>query len=301
MKNWKNLTPLLKTLFCCLLSFGLFSPLTAKKDQKENFYLSATAIFNNEAPFLREWLEYHQLIGVEHFYLYNNLSTDQYQEVLTPYIKKGVVELIDWSERPTNWGEWSKIQVAAYRDAIERSKDKTKWLAIIDIDEFIVPVKNKHLKVLLKKYEDQEFGGICMIWTFFGTSNIEKIPQNRLMIESLVLHSGPANNGEISQVWNHGAYKSIVRPKYVKGIFSAHYCLYVEGHRREMLPYDLLRINHYWTRDNDFFLNVKIPRREGWGQEKGSAMAWASGMNVKSTDNPILRFIPKLRVRLGLK
>jgi len=32
-------------------------------------------------------------VGVEHFYLYNHLSKDEYAEVLEPYIKEGIVEL----------------------------------------------------------------------------------------------------------------------------------------------------------------------------------------------------------------
>ena len=47
-----------------------------KKERKTLYYSSICAIFKDEARFLREWLEYHRLIGIEHFYLYNNFSTD---------------------------------------------------------------------------------------------------------------------------------------------------------------------------------------------------------------------------------
>ena len=50
--------------------------------------LTITAIFKNEGHYLKEWLDYHLLAGVEHFYLYNNDSTDNYKEVLAPYIEK---------------------------------------------------------------------------------------------------------------------------------------------------------------------------------------------------------------------
>ena len=33
--------------------------------------LSICAIFKNEAKFLKEWIEYHRLVGVDHFYLYD--------------------------------------------------------------------------------------------------------------------------------------------------------------------------------------------------------------------------------------
>lgn len=44
--------------------------------------LAVTAIFSDEARFLKEWIEYYQLQGVTKFYLYNNLSEDHYKKVL---------------------------------------------------------------------------------------------------------------------------------------------------------------------------------------------------------------------------
>ncbi|MBR7025230.1 MAG: glycosyltransferase family 2 protein, partial [Selenomonadaceae bacterium] len=44
--------------------------------------LAVVAIFKNEGHYLKEWLDYHLFAGVEHFYLYNNNSTDNYEEVL---------------------------------------------------------------------------------------------------------------------------------------------------------------------------------------------------------------------------
>ena len=34
--------------------------------------LSVCAIFKDEASYLKEWIEYHKLVGVQHFYLYEN-------------------------------------------------------------------------------------------------------------------------------------------------------------------------------------------------------------------------------------
>ena len=39
-------------------------------------YLAICAVYRNEAPYLREWIEFHRLVGVERFFLYNNRSTD---------------------------------------------------------------------------------------------------------------------------------------------------------------------------------------------------------------------------------
>ena len=42
------------------------------------YYLSILAIFKNEAMNLKEWIEHYILNGVEHFYLINNGSTDNF-------------------------------------------------------------------------------------------------------------------------------------------------------------------------------------------------------------------------------
>ena len=57
-----------------------------KNGVKYPYKLSVVAIMKNEGPYLREWIEYHKLVGVEKFYLYNNGSTDDTVEILSPYV-----------------------------------------------------------------------------------------------------------------------------------------------------------------------------------------------------------------------
>ena len=67
-----------------------------KCEQTEKKYkVSICAIFKNEAFYLKEWLEFNHLVGVEHFYMYNNKSEDRFEAVLEPYIKKGLVTLVE--------------------------------------------------------------------------------------------------------------------------------------------------------------------------------------------------------------
>ena len=64
-------------------------------------YLVACAIFRDEAPYLAEWIAFHRLVGVEHFFLYDNGSTDDPRAVLDPLI----------AERPA--GEWVEALLGA--------------------------------------------------------------------------------------------------------------------------------------------------------------------------------------------
>lgn len=86
-------------------------------------------MFQNEAPWLKEWITYHhKVLGVDHFYLYNNDSTDDFMKILQPYIDNGIVELIDWSSNdPSHWVTeinylvpWIAVQVNAYKDCLKK-------------------------------------------------------------------------------------------------------------------------------------------------------------------------------------
>ena len=91
------------------------------------------AIFRNEAPYLREWLEYHQLIGVSSFYLMNNLSEDDFLDVLVPYIRRGAVTL------NSSYYRFYGLQPSFYQHCIERFSTQHAWIIFLDLDEFVVP------------------------------------------------------------------------------------------------------------------------------------------------------------------
>ena len=44
------------------------------KENSSLYQLSLILIFKDEAPYLQEWLEYHLMLGVQHFYLYPQIS-----------------------------------------------------------------------------------------------------------------------------------------------------------------------------------------------------------------------------------
>jgi hypothetical protein len=265
------------------------------------YNLSVCMIFQNDAPYLKEWIEFHRLLGVEHFYLYNNLSDDDYQAVLEPYVKTGIVELFDWPYPSHNVQDWDPIQVAAYQDGWKRSLGITKWLAILDSDEFLFPTQNDNLVDFLLPYEKlAHIGGICVNWVMYGTSHVYKIPDDKLLIETLVYSRGQGNDH----------FKSIIRPEYVSYVCSPHYVLYHKGichctpSNRLVLPpfveIDQIRINHYWSRDEWYFQNIKTPRRVKWGTP-AEVCEYQGEKNNDFYDTAIFRFIAPLREKLGLK
>ena len=97
---------------------------------------------------LIEWIELNLLMGVQYFTLYKYSIAENIQHVLTYYSKRGLVEVLPWNI-PISVREPEEIhyfaQLAALNDCLYRNRHKTKLLAIIDLDEFIIPRKPEDL------------------------------------------------------------------------------------------------------------------------------------------------------------
>lgn len=116
-----------------------------KHVENKKYYASLCSIFRNEGKYLKEWIDYHLIVGFEHFYIYNNFSEDNYREVLAPYIEKGIVTLTDWP--------YQSEQMRAYNDCVKKYSSESNWIAFMDLDEFALPLKYHNIKDWLQKYE----------------------------------------------------------------------------------------------------------------------------------------------------
>ncbi|WP_068471350.1 glycosyltransferase family 92 protein [Candidatus Protochlamydia phocaeensis] len=315
------LPKLFHACFVCLSLYFLFG--LVRLEGKESFFplikeepafadetvpqyeLVICALFHNEAFFLKEWIEFHKLQGVQHFYLYNNLSTDNYLEILTPYIEAGEVDLIDWPVETSNQKDYmNNLQLPVYQHALALVKHKAKWAAFLDLDEFLFPVKHAHLCELLEDYAD--YAGLAVNWQVYGTSWLDALPPDGLIIENLILKSD--ERWEMNRI-----VKLIVQPAYVECIPNPHFFIYKDGCfavNTSKIPLepglighpvviDTVRINHYWFGPYEWFLKNKLPRRQKWGMDL-SKETWDGLIQScnQYKDEAIVRFVPQLKERL---
>ena len=143
-----------------LLCNLIVRPFLRRPDYTKKYRISICGIFKNEAPYLKEWVEYHEMIGIDHFYLYNNKSEDGYINVLQPYIDRGLVTLVDWP--------YDQAQIKAYRHFYETYRNETQWVSFLDIDEFFCPRYEKNLSDWLSK--NDKYPVLLIYWRMFGTS-----------------------------------------------------------------------------------------------------------------------------------
>jgi Glycosyltransferase family 92 len=255
-------------------------------------YIAISCVFQNEACWLKEWIEFHRLVGVEHFYLYNNLSQDGYLSVLQPYISKGIVELFEYPQEAFA----RKHQIFVYNHAIKlANEDQVKWLALIDADEFLNPIINNDLPSILKDFES--YPGIEIQWLMYGTSKVDRLKHEELMIEKLVYRAPEKHRA-------NKFVKHIVQPPLTSRSRSPHHCEYLYGELPYQMPLDILRINHYYFRTEDFLHEIKIPRlkerkKNGTGNvfNENSILKFRPVAN-KVHDRTMERFVKPLRKKV---
>lgn len=123
-------------------------------------YLSICTIARNESLYIEEWVRYHLGMGVEHFYIYNNDPTERpMNEKLSPWVGKEVT-LIPFPG--------DTMQPAMMMHALNTYRFTTRWLASMDVDEFLVPLQTDNLQTFLKPYE--RYSAVCPHWRLFGSN-----------------------------------------------------------------------------------------------------------------------------------
>lgn len=100
--------------------------------QNPLYYLSIAAIFRNESDSIIEWVEHYISRGADHFYLIDDSSTDNSVELLRPYIEKGKVTFFQ-----PKWSKYIGRQMAMYNEYMLSRLHESKWLMIIDLDEYV--------------------------------------------------------------------------------------------------------------------------------------------------------------------
>lgn len=244
-----------------ILRFGICNAIRLLYNLKHNntkpkCYLAVCAIVKNEGPYFKEWIEWHNKMGVEKFYVYDNDSTDCTKEILAPYIESGLVEY--------TFFPGYKKQLAAYDDCLEKHRFDTRWIALIDLDEFIVPVKDKTIPEFLSRFEN--FPAVEINWLIYGSGGA-KTKEPGTMMERFKYHSLPEH-------YLNRYVKSIVDPRRVFSMIGCHEVARISGYAsdshgnpirqyfREREPqHDVIRINHYAVKSYEEFMEKQSKGR----------------------------------------
>lgn len=238
--------------FLSLLLIILFHALVIAEDCPKKYNISVCALFKNDADHLKEWIEYHKGLEIEHFYLYDTGSDDAYKTILQPYIDNEIVTLVHWPAELCRQCEdiddckWALAsQIPAYENAVNfTAKEETEWLIILDINENLV-CSEYPLKDLLRKYH--EYSGITCSSFFYDAPLQENYNENINLLKAL----------ELKPALEKSAVKMFFKPSDAEGFMWPPYqCRFRENQVTTEISPKELWIDRY-TRRKETSLTAK--------------------------------------------
>lgn len=210
-------------IVCAPIFFGevVWNDAKTRAMEKANqfpYQFGLVAIIKNEGPYIVEWIEYHKLMGVDKFYIYDNESTDNIREILKKYIESGEVTYVYYPGKLR--------QLEAYKDAVQRYRFDCKLLGCLDIDEFLMPADGHSraidlLNNLFSTYKDA--GAIAVNWRHYGSGNHINQPDG-LVIENYLYRAN-------DDFHRNALVKTICNPRRVAFFINPHHPILDDKYR----------------------------------------------------------------------
>ena len=264
-------------------------------------YLTLAAMVRDQEHYIREWLTFHEMVGVERFVLILHKCSDNTEAEIRrlPFYESKIrLHRVVCDEQ--------RAQMGAFRWMLDRYGNATEWMLFVDSDEFFFGTEENDLRSVLCRYD--RFSGVAAHWLMFGASgHVIRPPMPSI---GHFTHRIPDGR------FVHRGIKSAVKPRDVVELLSPH--LFVTKHgtvcenfeivdpngiwqARDVEPvWNVLRCNHYNTRSMEDW----VARRK-----RGSCNDFrlANNYNVDHfyrynsetvEDMTIRRFVPELEKRL---
>ena len=241
--------------------------------------LCLVAIFKNESHILKEFITHYIKQGVDHFFLIDNGSNDNYSDILTNFSN---ITLKINPNRP--------FQIAHYNNYFLEACKKYDWVIICDLDEFIYARRHfTNIKQYLNSL-DADVSQVFIPWKIFGSSGFNTIDKlqpdnvvenftNRINYDKDSNFQGVIMEGDIKYSFT----KCIVKTQYLKyfGIHShvttcgryigpdnnafIHSNIAFYKIDEDILSNSFLHLNHYPIQSYEWFTRIKATRGDANG------------------------------------
>lgn len=202
-------------------------------------YLSIATIARGEAPYVYEWAKYHFGIGVDHIYFYDNDPNPKASFNISIF-PKSIVTVIPFPG--------DTMQTKMTEHALAHFRKSTRWLAFMDVDEFLVPLKTSNMQTFLKPYE--KYSAICPHWRLFG-SNGERNYRDSPVLERFTRRAIEVDRHIKSIVDPIRTFRWVTVHKYTHNTPAVdEYCRPIAEteSRPEPATADYIQLNHYVTK-----------------------------------------------------
>lgn len=229
--------------------------------------LAIGAIVKNEAPYILEWVAYHRVLGIDHFFVADNASDDGTTQLLTALHAIGVVDHFSFPGIPGR-----PPQLPAYAQIMTRYRANADWIAFIDADEFIYPTDGARSVQPFFSALGPAVGAVALNWAIFGSSFREE-PSAGMVIERFTRRARTEHSTNLH-------FKTVVRTEAFRGVGSnphlfrireGSWTIQADGFEvvehpekgpglSDRLAWMPLRLNHYVVKSRAEFDWKKAPR-----------------------------------------
>lgn len=227
-------------------------------------------IAKNEDEYILEWINYHQKLGFDKIFIYeNDWRCDLNSDIITKIPLDG-----------------KQQQVIAYNHFISQFYKKYDWAAFLDVDEFLVLKKHTNIRDFINEYS--EFPAIGINWAIFGNNNHTSITDNYSVIQRFTKRQ----NGVDKHI------KVIVKlDSHVRMIIHNTNSFCVDTNKNKIKgPFnhngsdDVAQINHYFCKTKPEFM-LKINRGKADALDYRSESEFETYNINEVTDLHALRFM----------
>jgi hypothetical protein len=226
-------------------------------------------VAKDEGKYLKEWILYHKLIGINNFDIYLHNNSDNSKKILED------LGIIAKNVSSNNLG--FSIKNTFYTDII--SQAKTEFVCCLDIDEFIFLPTYQNINEFLSLSHFDGFGGIVLHQNIFGSNNHQKSPDGLVIENYITRHPDdldfPKNYPDFKNPYDlFKMIKTIIRKRYFQKVLDSHEYIMssptVDENAELYSTYKCkrslsnIRINHYFTKSlEDWRFKTNRPRISG--------------------------------------
>lgn len=257
--------------------------------------LGITTIQRDRAPWIKEWVAFHYLVGFRRFYIFTHNCSDNTEEILDELKKRFDIKILTVDSNL----EWPMLK--CYQDAYINFGHEVDWMAFIDGDEFLFPTSETSMEIALSRFSNKKISALGVYWSCFGSNGYIEEPPG-LIIENYRYKAkdGYSNNRHVKSIVRGGLGESVQTsdPHFFQtpqGTYDENLRPITYGWTNFEPTYEKFRINHYATQSRSFFLNFKSKYKTPDGGGTPDESFWEEHNKNEILDNSMDKFIKPLK------
>jgi len=237
-------------------------------------YTMIATMVRDDNDYLDEWVRYHLAIGFEHIVMYDHKS-------IVPVKNQ-------WGDKVTVIRDDRDLPFSEYRHLSTFRDYDAYWKLCMDVDEFVVLLKHKDIRDLLVDYE--EYGGLGIPWSMYGSSGHIKQPEGSVLDNYTWRTLDTPAKQYVKTIANSQFFRDMSDPHFVcstRPIVNEAFEPFAGSLASS--PRQICKLNHYFTRSYEEWL-FKRNRGTGFVGVPDRPKDWFWGVHTGSTIcDPVLK------------